>query len=431
MLSLVRQFFALSALQAVIGTVTGVIAARALGPSGRGELAAIIVPLSMAPYALALGLPTFTSRSVAGGRDTSSILGTAGALAFAVGCVAIAPCFLLADAMAHGSADVRTILHIGFALLPVMLAANVLADAGLGLQRWRSVVAQRLIPMFTALTGYLVLLAVGLFTPASAGAVVLAGGLLSVVPFVPVGASAWPVRFEPALAREALALGMRAVPITLSQLLNHRLDQFLMIALVSRRQLGLYAVAVTISGIAGMLAGAMNTVLYPKVAAGEDVDVGRALRRGLFAVACVCAASAIVFPFLLPIVFGRAFRDAVPMLLILLAASVPLAGVTILSGVLAAGRRILQAGISEIIALGVTAVGLLLLLPPLGGLGAALVSLFAYTVNFAWLVAIARRDQGGRLTDYVLVTGSDLREIHAQARAALPTGRGASARRAP
>jgi O-antigen/teichoic acid export membrane protein len=430
-LGLVRQFFALSALQAVIGTVTGVIAARTLGPAGRGELAAIIVPLSMAPYALAFGLPTFASRSVAGGRDISSVLGTAGGLAFAIGCIAILPCVVFVAALADGSHGVHTVLVVGFAALPLTLAANILADAGLGLQRWRSVVAQRLIPMCTVLMGYIVLVAVGAFTPASAGAFVLAGGMLSVLPFVPIAAAAWPLRFRAAVARDALALGARAVPITLSQLLNHRLDQFLMVALVSRRELGLYAVAVTISSISGMLAGAMNTVLYPKVAAGEDIDVARALRRGLFAVLCVCAASAVAAPLLLPVVFGRAFTDAVPMLLILLAASVPLAGVTILSGVLAAGRRILQAGVSEIVALAVTVGGLLLLLPPLGGVGAAIVSLGAYSVNFAWLLAIARRDHGGRLSDYLVIRAEDVRELYTRARAAVTIARGVTARRQP
>lgn len=105
---------ALSALQAVIGIATGVIATRSLGPTGRGELAAILVPLALAPYALVFGLTTFASRSVAAGRDVSLVLGTAGALAFAIGCVAIPPCLALATLLADGSNAVRTILGVGF-----------------------------------------------------------------------------------------------------------------------------------------------------------------------------------------------------------------------------------------------------------------------------------------------------------------------------
>lgn len=136
MLLLVRRFFAVSVFQAVAGLATGIIAARSLGPSGRGDLAAIIVPLSIAPAALAFGLPTFASRSAAGGRDLGLILGTAGALAFAIGCLAIPVCVALAPTLAGDHQGVLTVLLVGFSLLPVMLTINVLADVGLGLQLW-------------------------------------------------------------------------------------------------------------------------------------------------------------------------------------------------------------------------------------------------------------------------------------------------------
>ena len=201
------------------------------------------------------------------------------------------------------------------------------------------------------------------------------------------------------------------MPINISQLLNHRLDQFLMVPLVSRRQLGLYAVAVTVSGLAGMVAHAMSTVLYPKFAAGEDLGIARSLRRGLFAVTSIAIEAVIVSPVLgRPIAFGMAFRDAVPMLLILLAASIPLAGVTILSAMFMAGKRILAAGMSEIAALAFTVAGLLLLLRPLGGIGAAIVSLVAYSANFAWLLTLARKDHGGRWTDYLIIRRDELGE---------------------
>jgi O-antigen/teichoic acid export membrane protein len=426
-LVLVRRFLAVSVFQALAGTATGIIAARALGPSGRGDLAAIIVPLSMAPYALSFGLTTFASRGAAAGRPLGLVLGTAGAMAFTIGCVAVPAGVALAHVLARDHDGVLTVLVVGFALLPVTLVSNVLADTGLGLQRWGSVTAQRLIPMVTALVGYVALVALDRFTAASAGAVVLAGGLASVLPFAPVARRARPLKFEVTVARAAIRFGTRALPITVSQLLNHRLDQFLMVGLVSRRQLGLYAVAVTVSSLAGMLANAMNTVLYPKFAAGEDLGVARSLRRGLFAVACIAIATAIVSPVVLPAAFGSAFTDALPMVLILLAASVPLAGVTILSAIFTAGRRILAAGLSEIGALVLTIVGLLLLLPPLGGVGAAIVSLVAYSANFAWLLTLARKDHGGRWADYLIIRRAELAEARGALRRLVTLGGAAPA----
>jgi peptidoglycan biosynthesis protein MviN/MurJ (putative lipid II flippase) len=104
------------------------------------------------------------------------------------------------------------------------------------------------------------------------------------------------------------------------------------------------------------------------------------------------------------------------MALILLVASIPLAGVTILAAVFSAGTRILAAGVSEIATMGLTVVGLLLLLRPLGGLGAAIVSLVAYTFNFSWLLRIALRDHGGTLAEYLFIRRDELGQVRAAIR---------------
>jgi O-antigen/teichoic acid export membrane protein len=80
------------------------------------------------------------------------------------------------------------------------------------------------------------------------------------------------------------------------------------------------------------------------------------------------------------------------------------------------------------VALGVTVVGLLLLLPRLGGLGAAIVSLVAYTLNFMWLLAIARRDYGGGVSEYLVVRRAELVEFREGTRRLVTIGRDAPAR---
>jgi O-antigen/teichoic acid export membrane protein len=172
-----------------------------------------------------------------------------------------------------------------------------------------------------------------------------------------------------------------------------------------------------------MLASAMSTVLYPKFAAGEDLSVARSLRGGLFAVACLSAGLAAVSPVLLPLAFGTGFREALPMVFILLAAAVPLAGVGVLAAIFTAGHRVLQAGVSEIVALAVTVTGLVLLLPSLGGVGAAIVSLAAYSLNFTWLVLIARHDHGGRLRDYLFIRRAEIADLRHLARRLLTVRR--------
>jgi peptidoglycan biosynthesis protein MviN/MurJ (putative lipid II flippase) len=67
--------------------------------------------------------------------------------------------------------------------------------------------------------------------------------------------------------------------------------------------------------------------------------------------------------------------------------------------------------VTEGVALVVTIVGLLLLVPPLGGEGAAIASLAAYTVNLLALVVLARRRFGGSVAHFLLPRPADARAV--------------------
>jgi O-antigen/teichoic acid export membrane protein len=411
-LSLVKRFLAITAAQTALGVITGVISARVLGPTGRGDLAAIVVPLSLLPIVLSFGLPTLTSREVAGGESLRALIGTAGVFAIVIGCVSIFPLTaLLAGTVSQHDHATRVVLIVGLCLMPYILFTNLLADAALGQQQWRLVTVQRLVPSVTTAIAYVALVLTHDLTAASAGAVVVGAGVLSTLPFVPVLRQAWPPRFERRIVGKARQIVGAAWILQSSQLMNHRLDQLLMVSLVSRRQLGLYAIAVTVSGIAGTLAPAVGTVVYPKMAAGEDLDVPRLVRQTLLAVGATSLITALAAPLVVPLAFGGAFRPALPMLWILLIANLPLGGVGVLASIYTGRGRIGLASFSEVVAVAITIVGLILFLPSLGGIGAAWVSLAAYSVNFLWLLRMARNDFGGSASDYLLVPVTEMRII--------------------
>jgi O-antigen/teichoic acid export membrane protein len=409
-LSVVKRLLAITAVQTLLGVVTGIISARVLGPTGRGDLAAIIVPLALLPYVLSFGLTTLTSREAARGEPLQALIGTAGVLAIFIGCVSIFPLILLLAGTVSGHDHAtRIVLIVGLCLMPFTLFTNLLSDAALGQQQWRRITAQRLIPPVMTTLGYVVLLLFHQLTAATAAAVVVGAGVMSALPFLPVLRRAWPLRFEWRIARRARNIVGPAWIVQASQLMNHRLDQLLMVSLVSRRQLGLYAIAVTVSGIAGSLAPAVGTVAYPKMAAGESLDVPRLMRQTLLAVAVSSLLAAAAAPIVVPLAFGGAFRAALPMVWILLAANVPLGGVGILASIYTGRGRLALASLSEVVAVGVTIGGLVLLLPTAAGLGAAWVSLVAYSVNFLWLLTMARKDFGGSFSDYLLVPATEIR----------------------
>jgi Polysaccharide biosynthesis protein len=374
--------------------VTGVIAARALGTAGRGALPAVVVPLSTAPYVLVLGWTTSTSRSMARGERPGDVLCTAGRIVFLIGCISILPGWLLADTLASGSSTVRNLLRSGFVLMPILLAQSALGDGALGLQRWRPLTIQRAIPIVATPVCYVALVAVGGFDLRSAGLVVILLGLISGAPLVPLLFESRPLRWSGRAARLGATFSAKASLITLSQLLNHRLDQVLMAATVSRRQLGLYAVAVTVSGVAGMLASAISTVSLSAAGGGRRRALGRCAPPDVPRCHCVGRADRADRP-------GRGSHSSSA------ADSAPLSrsfsccllracrsrGINVLAAFYVARDRVGLAGLSEVVAVAVTAAGLLLLLPPLDAMGAALTSLLAYSVK----LRLAARDRPSRL----------------------------------
>jgi O-antigen/teichoic acid export membrane protein len=197
---------------------------------------------------------------------------------------------------------------------------------------------------------------------------------------------------------------------------NVRLDQLLMAGLVASGELGLYAVAVSVASLTSGLSSAVSQALYSRVAEGEGPLAARSCRLTVGLVAGAAVVLGLPAPSLVPFVFGSDFAGAVPMVLVLLAAGIPLAGTTVLAAALNAGNDPAATMRAELAGLALTVPALVVLLPAGGGLAAAYISLAAYSVRLAMLLRSARRSFGGRWRDYVVPTRADLGWITEQAR---------------
>jgi O-antigen/teichoic acid export membrane protein len=326
----------------------------------------------------------------------------------AIGALAAVP---LAHLFADGRQVVETYLTIGFALLPLSLIGGVTYSLMGGLGRWRLLIASRIIPFAVGLGGIVVLYAVGSLTVASSAIVTLAAGLLALIPAFSLRDAVRPLSVRIAIAREGVAFGLRTWTGGLASLVNARLDQLLMIRLVSPSELGFYAIAVTMASLATFLTGGLGPPLGQRVAAGERDLAPDAVRMTIAVVTLMGAGAAILTPFVIPLLFGDAFRDAIDMTLVLLAASIPLAAANVLGTVLVSDGAPNIPSLGEGAALLVTVPGLIVLLPSLGGLGAALVSAVAYSINLGLQVAMARRRLGGSWRAYLLPRPDDVRRV--------------------
>jgi O-antigen/teichoic acid export membrane protein len=96
-------------------------------------------------------------------------------------------------------------------------------------------------------------------------------------------------------------------------------------------------------------------------------------------------------PVVLHYAFGAEFVEGVPIVIVLLAAAIPGAGLQLMnSAVSNAGRPGLTAS-AQVLALCITVPGLIVALPAFGTIGAAFVSLLAYTMAFLLQLRYTRR----------------------------------------
>jgi len=380
---------ATNVLLAVLGVVSGVLAARLLGPGGRGELAAIQIwpsfVASLAMFGMPEALVYYSARAPSeAGRYLGSavVVALAFCVPFMLAAYALMPLLLHAQRPAIVWASrwylliapiYALVLMLGhplrgrsdFAPWNVMRLGPNAVWIGVLVLAW---VYARAVPTFLAFAN-LVALAL-LFFP-------FAGLVARRVP----GTFRPNPRHWPSMLRYGLPCMMTGVP----QMFNLRLDQMLMVALLPPRELGLYVVAVTWSGAPTPLLSAVGAIIMPAVAsAGDRAQGARRLAAGARATAALvlvlCVVLAAVTPIAILILFGERFRGSIPAALVL----VPAAGVLGLNLVFQDGLRgmghpyaVLQA---ELAGLVVTAAALALMLRSMGIMGAAIASLLGYSM---------------------------------------------------
>jgi len=193
------------------------------------------------------------------------------------------------------------------------------------------------------------------------------------------------------LARRLTSYGGKVWAGGLSQAANLRLDQALLSALFPPVALGIYVTATSVSSLLSVLANSVQMVVTPTVAnrpveSERRAELQRLFRRfwGINILAALALAAA--SPIMIPLLFGKAFASAVLPTVILIVGAMFIGAKDVLAGGAQALGDPWLGSRSEIIALVVTVVLLLALLPTLGIIGAALASTMAYFTQFAVVV---------------------------------------------
>ncbi len=380
-----RAFITMLATQLALGFLgflTSTIAARLLGPAGRGELAAVwSIPnllamlggLGMGEAALyfAAKQPTAT-RSIVQESLRIACFGATGV--FIVGVVLLH--YVIEDPTTRLSAQLN---------MPVAFAVAVFAVCH---QPLRALGYSRLWGTFRisiAGTWLLILLTAAIFDSHNIR------GLTLTFVGAQVIVAVWATRLlhrypddEPPMWENfrlrLLRYGLPSSLITVPYVLNSRLDQVLMIGLVSRSNLGVYTAAVSFSLIAGFPFQALAKVTMPRVAAADDWRP-IAVRLSLSTLLLVAVVLAVVLPltgWLFPALMGPGFREGTTAARLLVAAATIRGVADILQETIRGLGQPSRAVVVETIGLMVGLVALLVLIGDHGVTGAAIASILGY-----------------------------------------------------
>jgi len=366
--------------------LTGPILARALGPAGRGSLAAVLAPLQLVPMVITFGIPQALTYVVATGRTSAAharrlalVFGLFAGVVSAVGVIALTPTLL------HRYPHQQNLLIVLSLTLPIIMSLGNLRYVAQGTgrydlmtrERWFSVLVRLVLIALFAVIGVLTVGAAAWFTH---GVAVVATLLLLPV-FGERGKDASEHQPRRKVTRLVIRYGMATWLGTVGGVLVNRLDQVLLTPLAGPRQLGYYAVAVSIAEVPLVALLAVRDVIFAASAdRGDTALVARASRATILVSVPLCIVGIALAPFVVPPIFGHAFEPAVRMTQVLFVATIPNAiSLVLTAGLLAAGRPAITS-VAQLAAAAVTAIALFVLVPPLGAIGAAYSSLLAYAV---------------------------------------------------
>jgi len=199
------------------------------------------------------------------------------------------------------------------------------------------------------------------------------------------------VRVEIPVIKEMLAFGLKSQLSVGMWNLNERGDQLVISAFFSPASLGLYVVAVTTASLTTLIGFSVAIVALPIVAKLREEEDRRRVARSLVGATLVAATAItipifILEPYLIEFLFGSDFAGATDVGRVLLVGSIFFGLSRVLESLMQALGRPLESSIGEGIALVVTAIGLAILLPTTGIIGAGITSLIAYLASATFLV---------------------------------------------
>jgi O-antigen/teichoic acid export membrane protein len=308
---------------------SGIVMARSLGPSGRGDLAVLLILPSVALQVASLGLPAAATYYIAKNRPAVVSI-TRRLVAPALWQTAVTVILLFGLILAFfgwKAGEARTAGLLLIAGVPVFAVQYYALHIMQGLEELRWFNVFRVINPIAFSAGLGIGAVFGL-TVVSCTAIWLATLVLTMV-FMLVALAAKMRRAErsgplsgPVPSQgEMVRFGAAGFLAQVSPVETFRVDTLVVASLFPSSIVGYYAVALSISNAPRFIADGIVAVAYPQVAAQNPTEGRASSRRYMIAAAVGCGVPTVVLalasPWVIPLLFGNEFHAAVTLSAIL------------------------------------------------------------------------------------------------------------------
>ena len=417
------------AVDGALALATGAIIARAIGPDGRGAYGLFVVSAAFGQLILGFGIGNAAIYYL--NKREINLRAALGAMHF-VALVSVPVTALVVGVLAPVDIEWtvfgETLRLSGETIFgpvsPWLLVLAVPALLYMNLLRLTLQALSRFVDLGVATIGQQAILltlvsvsfAAGDTTPEQVVIFLIAASLAAAVyALIRIGLanvdvhSILPPRME--VLRPLVLFGVQGEAGNVLQLMNYRLDQYIIRGFVGLAGVGVYAVSASMTEGIFILANAVALVLLPRMSSASAEDAAWmapvATRNTLLIAAAAAVVLAAVAPILLPLMFGDRFDDSVEPLWLLLPGTIALAGAKVLTSYIFSQGKPLLNTIITCASLVVTLVAGFVLIPAYGVNGAATASSLAYVVHLGAALYAYRRLSGQPALDALLPRASD------------------------
>ncbi|CAM4480980.1 oligosaccharide flippase family protein [Paenibacillus typhae] len=383
-----------SVLILLVNMLTGVLTARYLGPSGRGEQTAMVSWSQFLAFSMSFGIPSALIYNAKKNPDEAGVLYRValliglgfGIIAMTVGIIVL-PYWL--DSF---SSEVVLFAQVSMILCPLIVVSQINNAAFQFRGDYKTFNWQRyLVPLLTlAVIGILIL--TGSMNPYTTALAYLGPSVPLFIWMTLLLLRTYKVKMRNTYRnfKRLFTYGLGSYGNDLLGQFSTYIDQIIIAGLLRPADLGLYAVAVSLSRMVNFFSNSITVVLFPK-ASELSKDEAISLTFKAFRISTTCTLLGALFlmlvaPFVIPLLYGKDFNTALTVFRLLLLE------VTISGGTLILAQTFMALGKPKFVSI-LQGVGLLLVIPLLfllvpkfGLFGAGVAMLSSAILRFLFII---------------------------------------------